>query len=107
MYTFCSKFRIHVFVTFVGIRIFFKVGGITLRCSNPRSFIFHCVLLTYLWEAFQNSFLSESIFYGKKIITHIESLDWIIQSTKSRLYLNPYSLLFLTPIYLPSWLVLL
>ena len=71
MYTFCSEFCILVSNICWNFIFFLKLEEITLRCSNPRSFfqviIFHCILLSYNWEAFQNSFLFGSIFMEGKL----------------------------------------
>ena len=97
MYTFVVNF-VFLSVTFVGIS---KLEEITIRCSNPRSFfqviIFHCILLLYNWEAFQNSFLFGSIFDGRKIIN---VLSLLFKLSNLQCILISY-LLFLIPIYLP------
>ena len=84
---------------------FEKVMGINTQMYQRQIFfqviMFHCILLSYNWKAFQNSFFIWKYVLWEENYEHFESLDWIIQSTKCRLHLNLLSLLFLTPIYLP------
>ena len=67
MYTFVINF-VFLSVTLVGSSYFLKIGGNNTQMyivANPDLFfqviIFHCILLSSKWEAFQKDFLFGSI----------------------------------------------
>ena len=100
MYTFCSEFCILVSSICWNFIMFGNWRKYTLRCSNPRSFssdhISLYILLSYNWEAFQNSFLFGSIFYGRKIINILSLLTGLSnQQGAGCIFIS--NLLFLTP----------
>ena len=78
--TFCSEFGILVNNICWNFIIFENWEEITLRCSNPRSFSSDHIslyIISYNWEAFQNSFLFGSMFSGRKIINILSLLTGI------------------------------